>query len=65
MDVCSFPELKDELDEILDISNITPEHLQEKIIEPRNISAYKKLEVEKRRTDGYYMLLVGYDRSPF
>ena len=35
----SFKELKDELEEILDIPNITPEHLQDKILEPRIISA--------------------------
>ena len=34
-----FKELKDELEKILDIPNITPEHLQDKILEPRIISA--------------------------
>ena len=57
-DEFSFAELKDELEEMLDISNITPEHLQDKIIGPRIISTYRKLESEKRRTDGYYMFLV-------
>ena len=44
VDEFSFTELKDELEEILDISNITPQHLQDKIIGPRIIKAYKKLE---------------------
>ena len=39
--------------------------LQEKIIAPRIIKAYKKLETEKRWTDDYYMSLMGYGRSPF
>ena len=55
-----FTELKDELEEILDISNISPEHLQHKIIRPRIIKAYKKLESEKRRTDFYIMLSMVY-----
>ena len=50
---------------MLDISNITPEHLQDRIIEPRITSAYNRLESEKRRTDGYIILLLGYARSPF
>ena len=48
----SFTELKDELEEIFDISNITPTLLQDKILGPRIISAYKKIETEKRQTDG-------------
>ena len=55
-----FTELKAELEEILDISNISPEHLQHKIIRPRIIKAYKKLESEKRRTDFYNMLSMVY-----
>ena len=42
-DKFSFTELKDELEEILDISNITDEHQQDEIIGPRIIKAYKKL----------------------
>ena len=60
-----FKKLKDELEDILNFSNITPEHLQDEILGPRIIKAYKKLETEKRRTDGYYMLLMGYSRSLF
>ena len=61
----SCEEIKYELEEILDISNITSELLQDDIIGPRIVSTYKKLETEKRHTDGYYMLLMGYARSSF
>ena len=61
----SFDELKDELEGILNNSNITSEHRQDDFLGPRIISAFKKLETEKRQTDGYYMLLLGYARSPF
>ena len=64
-DKFSFEELKDELEEVLNISNITSEHLQDDIIGPRIISTYKILETEKRQTDGYYMLILGFARSPF
>ena len=64
-DEFSVTELKDELEEILDISNITDEHLQDEIIGPRIIKAHKKLETEKRQTDGYIILLMGYARTPF
>ena len=64
-DELSFTELKVELEEIPDISKITPEHLQDKIRGPRKISAYKKLEIEKKRTDGYIKLLMGYATSLF
>ena len=64
-DEFSFPELKDELEEIPNISNITDENLQDEYMGPRIFSTYRKLSTEKRRTDGYYMLLMGYARSPF
>ena len=55
----SFTELQDELEENLDISNITFEHLQDEIKGPRIISTYNKLETERRQADVYYMLLMG------
>ena len=61
----SFAELNDELEEIFDLSKIISEHLQDKIKGPGIYSAYKKIESEKRRTDGFYMLLLGYGRSLF
>ena len=64
-DELSFTELRDELEEILDFSNITSEHLQDGIIGPRIISTYESLETEKRQTDRYYLLLMGNAGSPF
>ena len=64
-DEFSFLELKDELQEILDISNITDDHLEDEIKGPRIIKTFKKLESEKRQTDGYILFLMGYARSPF
>ena len=64
-DEFSITKLKDELEEPLDISNISHGHLQNHLLGPRKITAFKKLESEKRRTDCYYMLLMGYARSPF
>ena len=66
-DKVSFRESKGELEDILDISITTNENLQDDTIGPRTISMHKKLEIEKRRTDGYcyYTLILGYARSPF
>ena len=64
-DEFSFLELKDELEEMLNIPNITDEQLQVETIGPRIISTYRKLETEKRQTDGYNILLMGFARSPF
>ena len=64
-DDVSFDDLKGEFEEIVDISIIPNEHLQNEIINPRIISAHKKLETEKGRTDGHYTLLMGYARSLF
>ena len=49
VDEFSFAELKDEIEEILifDTSNITSEHLEDKLIGPRINSAYEKLTTEK------------------
>ena len=60
-----FEEKGVEVEEILHISNISSEHLPDEIIGPRIISTYGKLQLEKTMTDGYYMLLLGYARSPF
>ena len=57
--------MKDEVEEILDISNNTHENLQDEIIGPRVTSTFRKQETEKERTDGYQMLLVVYARPPF
>ena len=51
-DEFSFTELKDELEEILKISNITDNDLQDETIAPRIFEEYKKLRLEKTNTDG-------------
>ena len=60
-----FIELKDELEEILNISHITIEHLDDEILGPRIIDEYIKLSNEKKNSDGYMILLLGYSASPF
>ena len=57
-DEFSFEDFKDELEEILSNSDITPYHLQHETIGPRNIQAYRKLGTEKWSTDGYIILLI-------
>ena len=64
-DEFSFTTLKDDLEEILGLSDISGNLLQHEIIGPRIIKAYKKLSSEKRQTDGYFMLLISYARSSF
>ena len=58
-------ELKDEFEEILNISHFTPEHLQNNEIGPRIIDQFNKLSYEKKNSDGYMILLLGYSRSQF
>ena len=48
-----FLELKDELEEILNIPYISQEHLQDEIIGPRIIDEFLKLSHEKKNSDGY------------
>ena len=60
-----FLELKDELEEIPNISHITQEHLEDEIIGPRIIDEFLKLSHEKKNSDGYMILLLGYTRSHF
>ena len=64
-DKFGFSELKDELEEILNISHITNEHLDDEILGPRIIHEFIKLSTEKKNTDGYIILLLGYARSLF
>ena len=52
-DEFSFEGLKDELEEILNISDNTPSHLQHEKIGQRIIKAYKKLRSENSFNDGY------------
>ena len=60
-----FLELKDELEEILNISHIMQEHLEDEILGPRIIEEFIKLSTEKKNSDGYMILLLGYSRSQF
>ena len=60
-----FQELKDEIEETLNISDVTPTHIQPEVRRPRNIEAYKKLGSEKSSTDCLIILLMGYATSPF
>ena len=64
-DKFGFLELKDELEEILNISHITSEHLDDEVLGPRIIDEFIKLSTEKKNTDGYMILLLGYSRSLF
>ena len=61
----SFEELEDELEEILNIPNITDDHLEDKTTAERMIKAFWDLRSEKTSTDGYIIILTGYARSPF
>ena len=60
----SIAELKDELKEILSISDITPKHLQQGKIGPRITKAFKKLRSEKSGSDVSFLVIMGYARSP-
>ena len=58
-DEFSFTELQDEPAEIPVIPNITDDHLEDETMAPRISSVFRKLQTEKRKTDGYYILFYG------
>ena len=60
-----FLQLKDEIEEILDISHITDDHLNDEILGPRIIDEFIKLSNEKKNSDSYMILLFGYSASSF
>ena len=64
-DEFSFLELKDEVEEILNIPEITDDHLEDETLAPRIAETYSKLRLDKTSHDGYIILLMGYARSPF
>ena len=64
-DKISFEELKDELEEILKIPNITDDHLEDETLAPRIAETYWKLRSDKSNHDGYTILLTGYAESSF
>ena len=60
-----FLDLKDVLEEILNIPHITREHLLDDETASRIIDEYHKLSQEKKITDGSTILLLNYSRSQF
>ena len=64
-DEFSFAELKDEIEEILNIPEITDNHLEDETLGPRIAETYSKLRLDKTSHDGYIILLMGYAKSPF
>ena len=53
----SFTEIKDELEEILGLSDASPKHLQHNILGPRIIETNQKISSEERQTNACIMLL--------
>ena len=64
-DEFSFPELKDELEEILNIPEFTDDHLEDETLAPRIAETYWKLRSDKTSHDGYIILLTAYVNSSF
>ena len=64
-DKFGFLQLKDEIEEILDISHITDDHLNDEILGPHIIDEFIKLSNEQKNSDGYMILLFGYSASSF
>ena len=64
-DEFSFEELKVEVEEILNISNITDDHLEDETLALRIAETYWKLRSDKTSHDGYTILLTGYANSSF
>ena len=62
---CTFVELKEELKQIFNIEDITPEQLQDVKIGPLFTKFHKKLKSEKSGLDDYFILLTNYARSHF
>ena len=60
-----FLDIKDELEEILNIPHITREHLLDDETASRIIDENHKLSHEKKNSDGYTILLLKYLRSQF
>ena len=56
----SFTAIKDELEEIPNISDITPYHLQHERTGTRIIQAYRKLGLEKSSTNGFIIYNNGF-----
>ena len=57
--------MKDELEEIVSISDISPKDLNNDELGANLFEAYRNLKLEKSNTDGYILLLLGCSMSPF
>ena len=64
-DEFSFEKIKDEVEEILNIPNITDSQLEDETLAPRIAETYWKLGSDKSSHDGYFILLLGYAKSLF
>ena len=64
-DEFSFEELKDEVEELLNIPEITDDHLEDETLAPRIAETYWKLRSDKTSYDGYTILLKAYGNSSF
>ena len=63
-DEYSFEELRDEVEEILNIPEITDNHLEDETLAPRIAETYWILRISKTSHDDYIILLMGYARYP-
>ena len=57
-------ELKDELEEIFNVEDITPDYVQDDKIGPPMFKFFRKKK-EKSSTNAYLILFTNYARSPF
>ena len=64
-DEFSFEVFKVELEEILNIPNITDNHLEDETLAPRIAETYRKIRSDKSSLDVYIILLMSFARSPF
>ena len=59
-DDCQFAKLKDAVEQVANVSDMSEEKLKDDTIGPVIISIYGKLQLEKLRTDGYTFLLMSH-----
>ena len=64
-DEFSFEELKDDVEEVLNVPEITDSHLEDETLFPLITDTYQKWGSDKSSHDGYIILLMGYARSLF
>ena len=62
IDTFSFSVLRDEIEELFGVSNISAENLKDEKVEPHNTRTYKTSESEKKQTDVFPILLMRYAR---